>query len=38
MLNRECAMNKAIIDDAQKTIRALEAELDRLERQARNGL
>ena len=38
VLNRECAMNKAIIDDAQKTIRHLEIELDRLERQSRNGL
>ena len=38
ILNRECAMNKAIIDDAEKTIRHLEAELDRLERQSRNGL
>jgi len=38
VLNRECAMNKAIIDDAQKTIRHLETELDRLERQSRHGL
>jgi hypothetical protein len=38
MLNRECAMNKAIIDDAQKTIRHLETELDRLERQSRHGV
>jgi hypothetical protein len=38
MLNRECAMNKAIIDDAQKTIRHLETELDRLERQSRYGV
>jgi hypothetical protein len=38
VLNRECAMNQDIIDDAKKTIRHLEAELDRLERQSRNGL
>jgi hypothetical protein len=38
MLNRECAINKGIIDDAQKTIRHLETELDRLERQSRHGV
>jgi hypothetical protein len=38
MLERECRMNKEIIESAQKTIRTLEAEVDRLERMGRNGL
>ena len=38
MLERECRMNKGIIESAQKTIRGLEAEVDRLERMHRNGI
>ena len=38
MLERECRMNKGIIESAQKTIRGLEAEVDKLERMHRNGL
>lgn len=38
MLERECRMNQGIIESAQKTIRGLEAEVDRLERMGRNGI